>query len=193
MRKLVVVLAVAAFATTAYGAAYSMNFVAGVGGPNLGDTITLAPSDIAFIEVWFLPDPTGFSTGNIALNVTGDPGAFTWDSIHPGGPTPPYYLYPTGFYGPGSDLNNGSFPLEYFPFNYGATPILFATLDIHCTGLDTVSVISAETVSPPLFAVDVHGTQYAGLTCNSLTVNRIPEPSSLALLVLGGLALIRRR
>jgi len=195
MRNLVAVLAVAMFATTAFGASLNMNFVSGPGGADMGDAIILGPSDVAYFALWLHLDASEelYSYGyefNTNPPMVED---FTWESFETGP-----FIYEDNV--PGGQLNewHGTgfyYRPPYYTYPHGPADVLIATFDIHCNGTpsetdifydETTILIFANTLGQPL-------TLDASDAIAGVHVSQIPEPASLALLALGGLALIRRR
>jgi hypothetical protein len=67
-------------------------------------------------------------------------------------------------------------------------PFPLATISFKCTGLGTVIIDLYDVVSHdpqwyPITTITIHG----------MTINQVPEPASMVILSIGGLALLRRR
>ena len=193
MRKFATVLLVAAFATTAYGANLSMDFGPGTTGTVVGDTVTLGPTDFAEIQIWINGLTNGmayFAFGMDIVPPLGEPPDFTFEGMAPGPLTGGYFYYANTF----PQLVDGM----AYPYIYGTQPpFLVATMLIHCTGVVSDHTIYTDDASGMGLAAFINqstGVDYVGVNFDSAVhVVQIPEPASLALLALGGLALIRRR
>ncbi|MCK4658521.1 MAG: PEP-CTERM sorting domain-containing protein [Phycisphaerae bacterium] len=197
MRKVLTFVAVAAFATTVYGAAFTMNFTDAGGVVDLGSEVTLAESDSAYIQVWLDLDAGELSAESFykllatAPVPTGED--FVWTGMTPG---PDVFElnspnYAAGIESWASDTWSNS---GYFPFE-GPGSFLLTTLVIHCTGIESITDIGIGGTFPMDYNITPDFTQFVepNLDEAMVTVIQIPEPASLALLALGGLALIRRR
>ena len=198
MKKLIALMVVAAFATTAYGAAWTMNWshVEGVGSI-VGDTATLYESDTAYFEVWLELADSDWADGYtyaLSGSSVSDPRNYVWTSFTPGAGV--YEINPPDFaFGLENWVGNG-FIDQYFVAVHGPAEILLGTFDIHCTGDISEDVIKFGLSGGVDYFYSYMGSVINGDASDAiagLQVIQVPEPASLALLALGGLALIRRR
>jgi hypothetical protein len=78
-----------------------------------------------------------------------------------------------------------------------ARDYLLLQLEIHCAGPNTITILGLNNMGGIAGTTDQFDSDYPAADLNyagaKITINQIPEPASLALLALGGLALIRRR
>ena len=190
MKKLIALVVVAAFATTAYGASLGMSFGPGTTGSVAGDTVILEGTDIAALEVWAYDLSEGVSFFGFGVGITpplGDPPDFTFEGAAPGG----YNFY----YLPGPGLTHQFMDGQFYPYIVThEDAVLLATLYFHCTGEPSFHTIYTDNFGAAAFIQNGAGVDYVGALFDaSLNIEQVPEPASLALLALGGLALIRRR
>jgi hypothetical protein len=208
MRKLaLLVLAVGLTASSANAAVLWMEF------RGAGDTVTMAPSDYATIDIWLTPRAwdTGAAFDNVGFGFNVDVIELMVQSVSvPQGWTDLTIIQPT-------NPNNMFGPRLTYVFFAAAgpmitvtdtTPILLMDIVLHKTEqLGDVSISFEDSAAPPLPDISNQATPWFKWTLpgepmfpnsfvigqDDLSVINIPEPASLALLALGGLAIIRRR
>ena len=186
--------AILGFAASAFGATIDVRFGPGTTGIVEGDTVTMIGSDFAEIQIWAMDLSTGLSFWglSVAVDAVGDPvpADFTYEGSTPG---PEQYA---GGFNPGTGLPawvNG----YAYPYLQGHFPEvhLFSVL-IHCTGEISEHDIFTHWNAGAANISDGGGLPYTMLEpdfYDVVHISQVPEPTPLALLALGGLALIRRR
>jgi hypothetical protein len=190
MKKLLVLCLVLGFAASANAVIYMAP--ANTGWDDVNQNGVIDDSDIIYIGVVTLAPTDGY---DLDLHVTG-PG--TLIEVN-GGPLENYAaagfeLAPPTYAGIQDNTMLG-FSYADFAGQWPADTILFAGLAIHCDGEGDVIVDVTLTPGGGATRVFVDGTP---VTLDETMVGRIvipqvPEPMTLSLLGLGGLALIRRR
>ena len=175
MRKLLILTVVLGMASMANA---GLSLV--VGGVESGGTITIAPTDSIWIGIY---DDTGGAQFSAYLAIAEDGGADeaggSWTSgnnVYSPPAIPGASNFYTGYLSPYGDswkLTN-SLPITAMP-GIG----LQADYEFHCDQLGNTAVIEL--------------TDLAGAMLDTLTINQIPEPITIALLGLGGLFLRRRK
>ena len=212
MRTLLAVLAVAAFATSAYGAAITLSWGQAPPGfppapyPDGADEIWPIASDWAYLDVWIHLDDTDSGLGWWRYAITddwvGDPDAFTFERVIPNPGTFNYYYYkyyqghPYGHRAPGVYDPYFFKDFDYFypypDYTHGPASFHVMTLALHCTGTlsDGIFTVTSEGGEGFVYDADFNGLE---VTWGDTAIAHIPEPTSLTLLALGGLLVTTRR
>jgi len=200
MKKLLAMVLVLGMASTAFGA--GIEFRLGAGGiPETfpeGPGVTLMESEIAEIQVWATGLDLAMGYNNAVFGFDTTPPAVEDFELIGAIPGPDQYgvTYSPGEPGPGVGIQLNDFALLVYayPYVYEQAEVLLVTLIVHCTGLESYTVVSFDTLQGGASVTDSSQAGYPiDFGLSKFVINQIPEPASLALLALGGLALIRRR
>jgi hypothetical protein len=192
MKRLLGVLLMLAFASTAQAATIGLGFGAGTTGVIDGNTVTLGPSDWAVIDVLFSGE-NGWTGSIFGITVSPPDGVdFTFEDAIPGPLTYPLSVVPPV---PGDILDGWAGAPYPYPYVQGAFDTVIVSFLIHCTGTESIHDVMFNDLGGEAGVQQIDFTDYPGLDFATpmLTIIQVPEPASFALLALGGLALLRRR